>query len=118
MTLAQQRVLFTTLIAKLIAWANDNGYAVALDQVKRTQAEADANAKSGKGISNSLHLSGLAADLLLYTYENGQLQYKTATPDYKPLGEYWKTLHPLACWGGDFKRADGNHFSLTRDGVR
>jgi len=65
-TLAEKRCRFTTLIGKLIEFANGLGYGVALDQVKRTQLEADANKASGKGIANSLHLYGLAADINLY----------------------------------------------------
>jgi len=119
MTLSEKRVLFTQAIAHLIIWAHSKGFFIALDQVKRTQAEADANAKSGAGISNSLHLQGLAADCLLYMRdEDGKYVYKTNSADYKELGEYWETLHPLACWGGRFKKVDGNHFSFEHNGVK
>lgn len=105
-------------------WCAENKHYVALDQVKRTQAEANANAKSGAGISNSLHLSGLAADLILYLDDPKtpaviEHDYASRSEDYKILGEKWKTMHPLARWGGDFKsRPDGNHFSLEHNGVR
>lgn len=114
MKLSEKRCLFTLLIAKLIIWGEANGYNLAADQFKRTEAEAKANAKSGAGISNSLHLIPLAGDLLLYI--NGV--YQTDSEAYRPLGEYWKSLHPLCCWGGDFKKQDGNHFSLEHNGVK
>ncbi len=38
--------------------------------------------------------------------------------DYKVLGDKWKTMHSLARWGGDFRRADGGHFSLEHNGVK
>lgn len=109
----EKRWLLTECLALLIFEAGRRGFKCAVDQVKRTQAEANANAASGAGISNSLHLSGLAADVLLY--RDGQ--YLDKTEDYKQLGEYWEQLHPLARWGGRFKKPDGNHFSITHGGV-
>ena len=65
---------------------------------------------------NSLHHLGLAQDVLLY--RNGI--YLTSTEQYLFLGAFWKSLGiqkklPLA-WGGDFKNADGNHFSFAWQG--
>lgn len=113
-TLSQKRCRFTFAIARLIDWANSEGIDVALDQVKRMQAEANANAAAGRGISNSLHLIGLAADLLIYV--DGV--YQTDGPLYEKLGRYWKTLSVDCCWGGDFAKKDLCHFSLTHNGVR
>lgn len=115
MKLSEKRILFSQLISKLVLWAAENGYDLAYDQVKRSQAEATANAASGKGISNSLHLVGLAADLNLYI--NGV--YQETTEAHKIIGEKWKSMHSLARWGGDFKsRPDGNHYSLEHNGVK
>lgn len=114
MKLSEKRILFSQLISKLVLWAAENGYDLAYDQVKRSQAEASANAASGKGISNSLHLVGLAADLNLYV--NGI--YQETTEAHKAIGEKWKSMHPLARWGGDFTRKDGNHYSLEHNGVK
>jgi hypothetical protein len=101
-------------MALLILQAESLGYKVACDQVKRTQAEADANAASGAGISNSLHLIGLAVDLLLY--QAGR--YLTASSDYKILGEWWESFGEDHCWGGRFTKQDGNHFSISHNGVK
>lgn len=114
MTLSEQRCLFTRLFAALITWCYEQGYTVAADQIKRTQREANANAESGAGISNSLHLEGLAGDLI--RYDNGVPMKDSAA--YKAIGEKWKSMHPLNCWGGDFHKPDGGHFSSTRGGVR
>ncbi|ELR1854532.1 M15 family metallopeptidase, partial [Escherichia coli O22:H8] len=70
------------------------------------------NAKTGKGIRNSLHTLRLAVDFNLFI--NGE--YQTDTDAYRPLGEYWESIG--GTWGGRFSRADGNHFSLEHNGVK
>lgn len=115
MKLSEKRILFSKLISQLVLWASEQGYDLAYDQVKRSEAEAKANAAKGTGISNSLHLVGLAADLNLYI--NGV--YQESTEAHRLIGDKWKTMHPLARWGGDFKpRPDGNHYSLEHNGVK
>lgn len=114
MNLREQRCLFTRLICELGVWAFEQpGIELAFGEVVRTQAQAQANAASGAGISQSLHLDGLAVDFNLYI--NGMWQQNTEA--HKFLGDKWKSMHPLCRWGGDFKRADGsskpdgNHYS-------
>lgn len=116
MKLSEQRCLFTLLMARLVIWVHDNlpGHSLAFDQVKRDALTAQANADNGTGIANSLHLLGLAADMILYI--NGT--YRADTESYRIIGEHWKSLHPLNKWGGDFKKQDGNHFSSTRGGIQ
>ena len=112
--LLDARLRFTADMAKLVTYANSlAGYGVTANEILRTQAQANANAASGAGISNSLHLRGLAIDLNLYL--DGV--YQTASESYRALGDYWKSLGPDHYWGGDFhSRPDGNHFSLSPDG--
>jgi len=116
MTLSEQRIIFSKLISELVLWVSSNlpEHSLAFDQVKRDAATADANSDNGSGIANSLHLSGLAADMLLYI---GGI-YRADTESYRKIGLHWKSMHPLNRWGGDFStRPDGNHFSSTRGGV-
>lgn len=114
-SLSAKRCRFTRDVADLVAYAFTlPGTTVALDQVKRTQTEADVNKDRGTGITNSLHVLGLAVDLLLYV--NGY--YKADTASYAVLGAYWKSLHPDNRWGGDFTKPDGDHFSVEHNGVR
>lgn len=110
MTLGQKQRLFTKLVGQLIAWAYANRYELTFGDAYRTPEQAAANAKAGKGISNSLHTQRLAVDLNLFV--NGQ--YQTSTEAYRRMGEYWESLDPLCCWGGRF--GDGNHFSCTHEG--
>lgn len=116
MTLGEKQRLFMSLLGQFLVWIfQQPGYAVTGGELLRLQAQALANAASGAGISNSLHLLKLAIDLQLFL--NGI--YQTDSAAYKPLGDKWKSLHPLCRWGGDFvSRPDGNHFSLEHEGVR
>lgn len=114
MTLGQKQRLFTKLVGQLIAWAYEHGYEFTFGEAYRTPEQAALNARTGAGIARSLHIQRLAIDLNLFI--NGE--YQTDSAAYKPLGDYWKTLHEDCAWGGDFSRPDGNHFSLAHDGVR
>jgi len=112
MTLSEKQQKFTVMIGRLIEWAEKNGYGLTFGEAYRTPDQAQMNAKSGKGIANSLHTQRLAVDFNLFI--NGQYQTDSAT--YKPLGEFWESLG--GAWGGRFSRPDGNHFSLEHNGVR
>ncbi|MGD8163366.1 M15 family metallopeptidase [Pantoea sp. FN0307] len=113
MTLSEKQARFAVMSAQLILWAQAHGYCLTYGEAYRTPQQAALNAKSGAGISNSLHTQRLAVDFNLLV--NGE--YKTRTEDYLPLGEYWESLG--GSWGGRFvSNPDGNHFSLEHNGVR
>lgn len=112
MTLREQQSLFVRLVGVLIEWAYQQGYELTFGEAYRTPEQAARNALIGVGTRNSLHVERLAIDLNLFI--DGVFQHDSAA--HKPLGDYWKSLHPLCRWGGDFKRPDGNHYSMTRGG--
>ncbi|EPB6550964.1 TPA: M15 family metallopeptidase [Escherichia coli] len=112
MNLSEKQQLFTVMIADLIHWAQEHGYRLTFGEAYRTPEQAALNAKTGKGIRNSLHTLRLAVDFNLFI--NGE--YQTDTDAYRPLGEYWESIG--GTWGGRFSRADGNHFSLEYNGVK
>ena len=115
MTLGEKQRLFMRLLGEFLVWVYQQGYAVTGGELERTVAQAAENAARGSGIANSLHLVRLAIDLNLFI----EGVYQTHSEAYKPLGEKWKSMHPLCRWGGDFvSRPDGNHFSLEHQGVR
>lgn len=110
MTLSEKQALFTVMIAKLIFWADEHGYRLTFGEAYRPPEQAAANAKSGKGIKNSLHTLRLAVDFNLF--KNGV--WLTKSTDHQPLGEYWESIG--GTWGGRFN--DGNHYSLEHNGVK
>lgn len=110
LTLGQKQELFMELLPRLIDFAHQQGFKLRGGELERSQAQAAANAATGKGIANSLHTQRLAIDLHLF--RNGR--YLTRTEDHKLLGDFWESLHPLCRWGGRFN--DGNHYSITHGG--
>ena len=101
-------------MANLVVWIYSQGWAVRMGEVLRTKEQAEFYAKEGKGIKNSVHRKKLAADL--YLSKNGKATWEKE--DYRALGNKWKTYHPLARWGGDFRRRDAFHFSFEWKGVK
>lgn len=134
---------FLLCLAKLIAEIERRGWTAAGGELKRSDEQAEINAmgednrkklagiavehgftqfaeavlNNGKanGIRLTEHGNKLALDLDLFI--NGE--YQATSEAHRPLGEHWKTLHPLARWGGDFQpRPDGNHYSFEYNGVK
>ena len=110
MTLGEKQRVFTRLVASLILHAYDEGYELTFGEAYRTKEQAELNAKTGKGIKNSLHVDRLAIDLHLFR----RGRYLDRTIDHTDLGAWWELQHPLARWGGRFN--DGGHYSLEHDG--
>lgn len=116
-SLLEKQEAFARLGASLIIAAFRMGYAVTLGEAYRTPEQAAWNVAHGKGIKNSLHTQRLAIDLQLFKAG----KYLDKSEDYKEMGEYWESLSTpgLECaWGGRFSKPDGNHFSVSHNGVK
>ena len=113
MTLNEKQVEFSRTLARFLCWCFDNDYLVIVAEVYRTPYQARRYAEIGKGIVNSVHTKKLAADL--FRYKNGVVTWDSE--DYVAMGDKWKSMHPLARWGGDFQRRDAVHFSFIHNGV-
>lgn len=106
MKLSDHQAAFTSDLAKLImiVYAMP-GYRVRLREVWRTKEQQKLYVEQGKSWTmKSLHLRGLAADLVL----DIDGVYQRSTKAYAPLGFEWEKLSENNRWGGRF--GDGNHF--------
>jgi len=106
-SLGDKQELFTRCLVQLLLRMHLEGYQVRMGQVERSPEEA---ARLGK--PNSVHTLRLAADLHLFQDRH----YLTETKDHETFGVFWERLHPDCRWGGRF--GDGNHYSITHDGVK
>ena len=108
--MSKQQEIFALNVSKLIQYVFDKGYTCTLGEVLRTKEQAKWYAEQGIGSTTSLHCERMAIDIMLF--KNGF--WLTQTKDYKWLGDYWLTLHPMNRWGG--VEGDGNHFSMSTNG--
>lgn len=108
MTLHDAQALHVRLTAKLITFAFASGFTLTWGETFRTAAQAALNAANGSGIAASLHCQRLAVDFQLF--KDGV--YLTDPAGYKLMGDYWKSLDPSCCWGGDFTTRDYDHYSI------
>lgn len=110
MGLAEKQSQFSQNFAKLIHYIYTYGYKCSIGEVYRTEEQAKLNAKSGKGIENSLHCKRLAVDINLFSPEG---KYLSDSREHERFGTYWEMLHPDNRWGGRFHtRPDGNHYEM------
>ncbi len=117
MSLSNEQREFTPLIAKLIMWAYQEGYALTFgDAYRDPRVHGQHGTKKAYGSARSNHKRRLAVDLNLFESVDGRWVYQTATESYKPLGDYWTSLDPRCQWGGTGDRNDGNHFSFLYEG--
>lgn len=114
MKLGEAQRMFTRLLPRLLDRAQElhPGQVVA-GELERHKVAAEWLAKRGLGTRSSLHCSRLAIDLHLFSPTG---EYLTSTEAHRALGEWWEAQHELCRWGGRFKRADGNHYSIAWEG--
>lgn len=106
--LRKKQTLFLNNVAKLISWANNNGYELTAGELWRTDQQQAIYRKEGLSkATRSKHQDRLAIDLNLFL--NGVYQSKKEA--YKPLADYWKSLHPDNVAGYDWGW-DANHFEM------
>jgi hypothetical protein len=104
-TLREKQSAFVSCLGELIAFAENKGWELTL-------GEGFVSSKTGH-MRDSLHYIKLAQDLNLFVL--GKWKDRDC-PEWQAMGAFWKTLYPLAKWGGDFDSVDLNHFSLGHGG--
>lgn len=113
MKLSDYQKLFTHLLPVLLDYAHVKGYEITLgDAYRDPRVFGNIGEDRGYGNTRSCHKLRLAIDLNLW----GEGKYLTKTEEYKEIGEFWESIHPLCRWGGRFN--DGNHFSIEYQGMK
>ena len=109
-SLGDKQRLFMWCIKEILNYAYKQDLAITAGDFAR---------KDNRGhMLDSMHYDRLAADLNLFILsEKGTWEYVESYDEapgvWSRLGAYWKSLHPLCRWGGDFEIRDLNHFSIT-----
>jgi peptidoglycan L-alanyl-D-glutamate endopeptidase CwlK len=110
MTLGEQQELFTGNIARLILYAQSQGFKCRLREVERTAYQQEKYLKDGKSkTKDSQHLKSLAADI--YFTKSGKLLEDKESLNI--LGVFWESLEKNNRWGGNYKNfLDTPHFEM------
>lgn len=117
MKLSELQQEFTRCTAELILFAYRNGFKLTYgDAYRDARVHGELSAKKSYSAANSVHKLRLAVDLNLFV--DGKYITDGNCDEYKLLGDYWKAIHPIARWGGDFKSGDANHFSFEYGGFK
>lgn len=112
-TLGQKQRRFTLSVSKLIAYIYESGYEATMgDAFRDPRAFGPLGKVIAYGNAFSCHKARLAIDLNLF--KGGA--YLSDTESYRQIGEWWEAQADDHCWGGRFK--DGNHFSITHEGIK
>lgn len=113
MKLSSKQQQFTKCVGQLIEYADSKGLGLTFgDAYRDPRVHGKVGERKSYSASKSNHKLRLAVDFNLFI--NGAYIHDGSHPAYKDLGEYWESLHELACWGGRFN--DANHFSFEHEG--
>lgn len=97
MSLSDEQFEFAKDVARLIAFATNNGYKITFGEVWRTPEQQALYVKQGRSKTmKSKHLDRLAVDFNFF--KSGKLLSKFQ--ELEPLGKYWESLTPKNKWGG------------------
>lgn len=98
--LVTEQAAFLLDACKLIEKATELGFTVTGGELYRSTEQQQYYVMIGRSKTmNSNHLRRCAIDLNFF--KDGKLTYDTEL--LRPLGEYWKSLHPKNEWGGFWK---------------
>ena len=112
-----RQVLFVRCLGRLIQYATERGYELTLGEgfVQSPRRSRDGRfVEDGVHMPDSMHYQRLACDLNLFV--RGEYITDSHNMAWLDLGDFWRSLDPLCRWGGDFKKRDGNHVSISYQG--
>jgi len=113
MSLVEEQAAFLKDVAKLLAFAESQGFVVTGGELYRPVEMQEIYVKSGRSQTmKSNHLKRCAVDLNFFVKQNGALSLTYDIPTLKPLGDYWEKLAPgKNSWGGNWNSfKDVPHF--------
>jgi len=127
-TLGELQELFVELEVKWVKYVLGQGWSLRHSEGRIFQLGADGKGrrayslrlgvpirvKDGGHMNNSAHYNGIGSDWVLLV--GGIILKHGWEPQWKQAGDFWKSLHPLCRWGGDF--GDANHISLEYGGFK
>jgi len=113
MSLVKEQAAFLQDVAKLLTFAEAQGFVVTGGELYRTAEQQDIYVKTGRSKTmNSNHLKRCAIDLNFFVEKDGKLSLTYEIATIKPLGDYWESLTPgKNSWGGNWSSfKDVPHF--------
>jgi hypothetical protein len=123
--MVEYQARFLRTVAIFIPKATEMGFLLTSGEFWRPPVTAQYYKSIGKGISKSLHIDRLAADINAFwkgKYLDGMQDWHI--PYLEKLGKLWESLDANARWGGRFLDVNGkpkpdyNHYSFEHNGVK
>lgn len=117
--LGGKQELFAKLLGQLLAWIHSHPtWRVRLAEGFVGYTDGADGDHDGPHMTGGCHYLKLAQDMDLFLVDTAgaRVHVTRSSPAWQEIGAFWKSLHPLARWGGDFASRDYNHFSVTHEG--
>lgn len=133
MTQGEAQELFAELEARWVLWVlNHPGWKLRHGEGRILQLGPDPKNNPGRlakevatgkrvrvkdlvHLDGGVHYLGTGADWQLFV--DGHWITDSDHPAWVAAGEHWEQMHPDCRWGGRFTRRDGNHISVTFNGM-
>jgi len=118
LSLGQKQELFMKLLGIFIPWIHTHPtWRVRMQEGYVGITDAADGDYDGPHMQGGAHYNKIGLDIAFFLLEPGkEIQLTTWHPVWDEAGTFWKSLHPLCRWGGDFQSKDFNHFSLYHAG--
>lgn len=119
MDLGRKQEEFARLLGVFLNWVHGHkSWRVRLAEGFVGYTDAADGDHDGPHLTGGAHYNKLGQDFDLFLVDESGVRFHVtgANPAWEEIGAFWKSLHPLCRWGGDFKSRDYNHISLFHEG--